>query len=347
MKWREDHRRTQLTSYAALLCAAFVALLATVPAAPSASGRPPFVEWGRLRNPVLEYPEWSVKDATVIHRDGVFYLFFSAFYEDRGRVRCHVAEVSTRDFKTYSAPLLNFAGVEEGFVGMCSPDVTGAGGEYVMTFNSWGDKPGAPNQLFYRTSHDLVRWSPRRPLAANLTAGKRAIDAALAFTGDRYYLLWKEVQQTRLSVRRKLDGEFTPAGSGAPTFVKADGADASWHENYQFIKLDGRWRVLATGSRHEPFLYRMKGRGAADGDWLEWVDGYRLNVAAEGFNTDNRANAAALQDWRRHDGHFYLLYAGRTDNKSYAGRGWNRLGLSRSKDLVNWVPAGNTATTPP
>jgi hypothetical protein len=125
---RESCFAGHLFGPAARLCAALAMLIAATPAVTPAGGKSSFVEWRQLRNPVLGYPDWSVKDATVIHRDGVFYLFFSAFYEDRGRGRCHVAEVSTRDFKTYSAPLLNFAG-----------------------------------------------------------------DAALAFTGDRDYLLWKEV----------------------------------------------------------------------------------------------------------------------------------------------------------
>ncbi|HEV2500996.1 MAG TPA: hypothetical protein VGY31_15610, partial [Terriglobia bacterium] len=50
-----------------------------------------FIDWASLRNPVLAYPHWSIKDAAMAYRDGVFYIFFSAFYEDHGRVRSHVA----------------------------------------------------------------------------------------------------------------------------------------------------------------------------------------------------------------------------------------------------------------
>jgi hypothetical protein len=38
-----------------------------------------------------------------------------------------------------------------------------------MTFNSWGEKPGKPNHLFYMTSDDLVHWTPRKALGLNLT----------------------------------------------------------------------------------------------------------------------------------------------------------------------------------
>jgi hypothetical protein len=97
----------------------------------------------------LSYPNWSVKDTAMAHRNGRFYVFFSAFYAERGQVRSHVVEVSTADFKHYSEPIFNFDGEQDGWIGMCSPDVRQLYGKYVMTFNSWGDKPGKPNQLFY------------------------------------------------------------------------------------------------------------------------------------------------------------------------------------------------------
>jgi hypothetical protein len=90
-----------------------------------------------------------VKDTAMAHRNGRFYVFFSAFYAERGQVRSHVVEVSTADFKHYSEPIFNFDGEQDGWIGMCSPDVRQLYGKYVMTFNSWGDKPGKPNQLFY------------------------------------------------------------------------------------------------------------------------------------------------------------------------------------------------------
>ena len=60
----------------------------------------PFIAWKSLHNPVLSYPNWSVKDTAMAYRQGTFYVFFSAFYNDHGQVRCHVAEVSTRGFQT-------------------------------------------------------------------------------------------------------------------------------------------------------------------------------------------------------------------------------------------------------
>jgi hypothetical protein len=56
----------------------------------------------------------------------------------------------------------------------------------------------------------------------------------------------------------------------------------------------------------------------------------------ENFNTDNVANACFRADWREYDGHFYMIYCGRTEGKSHLGRGNNKLGLARSKELINW-----------
>jgi hypothetical protein len=50
-----------------------------------------------------------------------------------------------------------------------------------MSFNSWGDLPDRPNQLFYTRSRNLFDWTKPKPLAAAMTKGERAIDAAVAF----------------------------------------------------------------------------------------------------------------------------------------------------------------------
>ncbi len=300
-----------------------------------------FIDWKSLHNPVLSYPNWSIKDSAMAYRDGVFYVFFSAFYEDRGQIRSHVVEVSTRDFKTYSQPIFNFDGEEDGWLGMCSPDVQQIGDQYVMTFNSWGDKPGKMNALFYETSSDLTHWSKMKPVAAELTAGLRVIDAAIAHTGDGYYATWKEGQRgmkPRMAFANSLDGPFHFVKSGFPELLMKDGKDDGLiHENYEFLQIDGRWRLLTTDyNPPSPRLYTLENPS----DWLKWGQGYEFKIPVESFNTDNVANAAALYDWRGNDGFFYLIYAGRTERATYLHRGWNRIGLARSKDLIHWQPAG-------
>jgi hypothetical protein len=310
----------------------------------------PFTAWKGLQNPVLSYTGWSIKDAAMAYRDGTFYIFFSAFYPKENGAISHVVEVSTHDFKYFSQPIMNFDGIEDGWKGMCSPDVQLLNGQYVMTFNSWGDKPGKHDALFYMTSPDLVHWSERRTLAPNLTEGSRAIDAAFAASDSGYYLIWKEgtegKMRPRLAFAKSLKGPFAYVGNGLPSLLWADGHDItteppSYHENYEFLHTDEQWYLLSTDHGRKkgplgPFLYKLEpGFG-----WLKWTGGHQLNTPLETFNTVDRDNAAAIYDWRQYDGYYYMIYAGVTERTSFARRGWNQLGIARSKDLIHWSAAG-------
>jgi hypothetical protein len=337
---------------------ALALILSAVLSAPAIARQKPFIDWSGLRNPVLSYPNWSVKDAAMAYRDGTFYLFFSAFYPDNGQVRSHVVEVSTQDFKHFSEPIFDFDGEEDGWIGMCSPDVQRIYGKYVMTFNSWGDKPGKPNQLFFETSDDLVHWSARRPLAVNLTqigGDQHPIDAALAAADGGYYLVYKEQtrgthSRPRMAFSTSLDGPFKYVGDGIVALLMKDGKDNGFfHENYEFLKTSGKWYMLTTDYLHNslnprkydvqaPYLYALE----PGSHWLTWKGGYTLSIPGEKFNSESIANAAAIYDWRHYDGYYYLVYAGRTEGETYARRGWNQIGLARSKDLVHWsVPGSN------
>ncbi|MGD0739965.1 MAG: hypothetical protein ABR957_10250 [Terracidiphilus sp.] len=315
----------------------------------------PFIAWKSLHNPVLSYPNWSVKDTAMAYRQGTFYVFFSAFYDDHGQVRCHVAEVSTRDFKRYSDPIFDFDGEEDGWTGMCSPDVQFLFGEYVMTFNSWGNSPGKPNQLFYETSKDLMLWSNRKPLAPNLTSigDQHPIDASLAEADGGYYLVYKESSpgihsRPRMAFSTSLEGPFNYVGDGIVALLMKDGKDNGFfHENFEFLHSGDQWFMLATDYLHNsqnhdnydmqaPYLYALD----PGSHWLQWTRGYMLDIPGEAFNAVSIDNAAALYDWRKYDGYYYLIYAGRNDGQAYAKRGWNRIALARSKDLIHWSVPG-------
>lgn len=319
------------------------AILLLLSARLPALAQQPWIDWSALRNPVLAYPHWSIKDPAMAYRRGEFYVFFSAFYQDRGRVRSHVVEVTTRDFRAYSKPILNFDGEGNGWIGMCSPDVRKAGSVYELSFNSWGDKPGQPDQLFVMTSADLVHWSARHPLAPNLTAGRRAIDAAIANTGTRFYLIWKQGgrgrPRPRVAFAKSLTGPWSFVGSGYAVLTMPDAKENGLiHENFTFIRAEGKWRLLSSDypHGHHEFIYTQIHRN----NWLDWGNGLAVHVAPQAFNSLVHADAAAIYNWRKYDGYYYLIYAGRNESKTYLHRGWNRLGLSRSKDLIHWVPAG-------
>lgn len=291
-----------------------------------------FIPWNDLENPIYSHKGWSTKDACMIYKDNTFYLFFSAFFEDEGRIRCHISGVKTQDFRTFSEPLFIWRGKEGGWIGMASPDINKFGDTYYLTYNSWGDKKGQVNQLFYATSKDLENWENNKPLATNITAGIRAIDAAVTFNNNYYYLIYKEKQKPIIAYSNTM---------GAEGWTKIGTPAGGWNENGQFINIDGNWYLMSTvrgfiKDQHSPRLAQMVGDGSDPNDWLNWNNYIHINVPEENFNTNEKANAASITDWRQYDGHFYLLYAGRTEDKSFLGRGNNKLAIARSKDLKEW-----------
>lgn len=301
----------------------------------------PFIAWEHLQNPVYSHEDWSTKDACMAYDGGTFYLFFSAFFWDRGRERSHVAGVTTQDFTTFSEPFFLLDGKEDGWDGMCSPNIARLGDTWFLTYNSWGDKPGVPNQLFYSESKDLEHWEHGKPLARTITRNDggpvRAIDAAVCLVDERYMLVWKENQTPMIAWGTHMcGGEWERIGP----------VQTSWFENAQFIEVDGVWHMLVTarGPRprrdHLPYMARFVGELGTLASWTKWRMGQALSIPLETFNTNSRANAAFVADWREHDGHYYLIYAGHTEGVSHAGRGDNKLGLARSRDLQTWRVPG-------
>ena len=302
-------------------------------------------DWAKLRNPVLAYPDWSIKDASMLYEGGTFYLFFSAFYHDRDMLRSHVVEVTTTDFVTFSAPVFNWSGEESGWYGLCSPDIKTTSDGYVLTYNSWGDTPNRPNQLLYATSHDLRAWDAHKDLASNLTTGKRVIDAAIAEAENACFLIYKDAKhQPQIAQASGIDAA-TWTHVGQAVCLPRDGSvQVRGHENYEFLRIDGQWRLISTNfPPHLTWLYTMHDDGTQPEHWLDWRDGYPLDIPEEGFNTKDAHNAGFVADWRAHDGYFYLLYAGNTEVESYARRGHNCLGLARSRDLLHWTVPGDGA----
>ncbi len=164
-----------------------------------------FIEWDKIKNPIYQREGWSVKDASMIYHkpSGEFHLFFSAFFETKGKIRSHVASVKTKDFVNFSEPLFVWSGEEIGYKGFAAPEIIELDGKFILTYNSWGDKFMKPNKLFYAVSEDLKSWDKHRPLALNVTKNKRAIDVTLAYENGKYIINWKEgriIQKSRISV---------------------------------------------------------------------------------------------------------------------------------------------------
>ncbi|MFO8056409.1 MAG: GH92 family glycosyl hydrolase [bacterium] len=312
-----------------------------------------FIDWENLENPVLAAPNRMLKDQAVIYKESAdtFYIFPSNRFDENDPQRKTRKECfyRTRDFKTYECIHDPDLKVFHNSPNPGSPDVTRIGDKWYMVFQA-----GAGDyfrRLYYSTSEDLEDWSPARKLAPGNHPDQRQIDGALARHHGYYFLGYKGDQTfyvTR-SREKKLDGEWLP-----PVKVSVDGG---WAENYQFLKLEGSWRMMATArdpskfwktliggaytGNHEPYLFEMQGDGTRLEHWANWKDRRRLEVPYEDWNQVMHANSSYLCDFREYDGHFYLFYAGSNDSESFQGRGHGKIGVARSRDLITWDTPGH------
>ncbi len=311
-------------------------------AAANAQERAAFIDWPSLRNPILSMPDRMLKDQAVIYADGWFYVFTSQRFEPESddahrekwviyRSRDLRMFESIRDPALYPAP--------------GSPDVTHHGGLWYMTCQRAGME-GNRRQLHYATSRDLVHWTPIQPLMPGVHDSVSCIDGAIGWVDGYAYLGYKLGQDFHVtrSVNRGIDGQWLP-----PLRASAAG---DWAENYQFVQIDGAWRMIATArdprahgdggytGGHAPFIYTMDGDGSALEHWSRWVNKTLIEIPGEDWNTVMRANSAYLCDWRAHDGHFYLFYAGSNDATRFKERGHAKIGVARSSDLKTWSLPG-------
>lgn len=268
----------------------------------------------------MEEADYSVKDACLVYKDGKPHIFASAFYEDRGIVRSHVIAATGDSLDTLEAPYLNWSGEDIGAKGLASPQVTLIDGVYYMTYNTWGDLEGSPNQLFYAVSTDLISWETHKPLAKNLTEGIRSIDVCAEKIDGHIYLIYKEVQTTVFACGESMNGDF----------VKVKNKTFGWYENYQLFMDNEALYAVATDREHEPVLLKHAGDKITPETYGQFVPVKKILPKEQGFNTHHRANAASLTHY---DGKYMLLYAGNTENSSHAGRGNNKLGIAVSDRL--------------
>lgn len=295
-----------------------------------------------LGNPFLAFDDVAVKDAFCVRRGDTWFLGYSHITETPFRFRLGFSR--TKDFITFEhGPTID----QEEVGGLASPDVvTWIDGSHVMTYNSHTRDVGTDaNKLYWRSSSDLVTWSPphRFHVEGADAAEDRLIDAAIAYTDSAAFLFFKREQVANVAVSpsRSLDGPWTLLGPIEPGNV----------ENLQVLRIDGVFHLLATTLLpHRPVLHRLEGDPAAAESWRKWTRVRELEIPEQSWNTGKsvfyeRANAAHLFDDRATTGYFQLVYAGTTELSSYEGRGHVKLGLAKSRDLVTWevLPERNPA----
>jgi len=284
--------------------------------------------WKILKNPVLAYENWAIKDPCMIFRDNEFYLFFSAFFDDHGEERSHLVSVRTKDFIYFSKPDFIWDGRKEGWSGLCSPNISLCQGKYYLTYNSWGEihPNGKKNTLFYAVSKDLVNWEKDIPLGMEVIKDERAIDPAVTEFNGKWFLCFKGLESPIVARAPSIDGPWQIVGT----------PDTGWLIGGEFIMIDGCWYLAGTGRGLVPILSRMKGTGDKPEDWISYHPPLRLSFPLEHFNTCIRTHCFFLSDNRNQTGKYYALYVGATENISHLGRGNCKLAIASSPDLVNW-----------
>ena len=308
-----------------------------------------FIDWINLSNPILSFSDRMLKDQAIVYYDGYFYIFSSTRFENNDTNNKNVF-YRTQDFKTYEE--LYDKNIADGG----SPDIIKVGGTFFMVFQfSLSSDDSNIRRIFYSTSTNLINWSESKEIAPCLQPYMRHIDGALAYEDGYFYLGYKGWQTffVTKSVNKELDGNWLRSKwswAGGPF---------KWAENYQFIKIDNVWHMIATSKpvfnnifellkillnelshpyvgNHEPCLYTMDGGGECLNSWARWINKTYLNIPREDWNELMIANSAYLCDWREYDGYFYLFYAGANDWFRFEERGHCKIGVVRSTNLKNW-----------
>ena len=315
-----------------------------------------FLDWGAVRNPILGFEDRRLKDQAVGYADGWFHIFTSTGFADDD------PEAATKERSFYrSRDLLTFEPFRDDDLnppgaGIGSPDLIEIDGVWHMVFQL--PDPDLPDnrRLFLTTSTDLRQWSSPIELAPDVLPDQSIIDGALIRRDGAFFLGFKWRQPQLFYVTRSttaaLDQSWLPAEHA---LAPVDHFFYGFAENFQFVDIDGRLRMIATardpeGVRcpnlytcsHEPFIYEVaSGDGSTLDDWRLWTHKTQLAIPYESWNAIMHANTGFLSDWRVHDGFFYLTYSGALDSESFQTRGHDKIGIARSRDLVHWRVAGD------
>jgi len=301
------------------------------------------LDWENIRNPVLGFESHRLKDQSVAYHDGYFYIFAGHSYR--------------------SPDLVNW----EEITPVPAGDLCFSGDRWIVTHQTrYPDEPEDSDfrKIVWCQSFDLMNWSESQDMID--LKKDRNIDPAIAFLDEtNVVLVFKrgiEIQESQVAYGTFDGTEFSfrsPSkaypGEGCELDKKhpmIGDVVTRWAENAQIIKIDGEWRIIATARHpdrpidtgyvgsHEPFIYEIE-----DNDFSQWVRKRHLIIPEESWNTVMHANTAFLLDLRKYDSWFYLFYSG-ADRLDPDSRGHGKIGVARSRDIVNWyIPGDMTGTS--
>jgi len=289
----------------------------------------------------------------VAWRDGVFNMLTAPHFEDRVE-RVHYRSTDFIDWQPYPDTM----GPDGALA--ASINITLIDGLWHGLFQTTGPTHPDQSRIYRSTSDNLVDWVPGVEVSPGLLPGESTIDGAIFRKAGYYYVVTKwrgpQLPMVTRSLTNELDQNFLPAEQMVlqPPDVFL-GVGPGWGENFQLIDIDGSIRLVATardpeGFRclndftctHEPFIYQLAaGDGSEFGHWLHWDHKAHLRAPYEDWNPVMHANTGFINDWRHHDGFFYLTYSGSLDAESFERRGHGKIGVARSRDLVHWRVAGD------
>lgn len=308
------------------------------------------MDWSRLSNPILSAPDAAEKDEAIVWYHGRWHMIFSYLRHDPtgpGGVRWDIATATSIDLVHWSPP--DPWPNQPGTLGVASPDIVQApDGLFVVTYQSDpGQRGGAQDRLYDRTSRDLVHWSVPRPLAQNLAPAPRdrMIDGALAYTGGGAILGFKWGDG---SGGQAFEIAWSPHGSLAGPWQLVGRPDIKVYgdtvENYEFVGVGDHWDLVATTNLlDQPWIFTLAGDPSRPSGWLKWRGGRHLEVPAGAWDsapglssvTHEQDNSAFLCVDPA-DATYYLLYAGSHELTEYDGWGHAAIGIAASRDLVHW-----------
>jgi hypothetical protein len=297
------------------------------------------IAWSELRNPM--YAESAMtKNMTVRFVDGRWHMWFGT------RTRDVMGYATSSDWTDWEVAV---SAPDSGG----SSDITrAADGRYVLGHQvDDAVDPQNSRKVVYRVSADPTQFhlsAPRR-IAPGIHDDERQIDVGLAHTEHGVFAMFKRGAREQLVQTPTL--VVSPNGSlDGPWSLVGDVDSIGLAEDFQLLTIDDKWHLLATSIPfHDPTLFRMEGDPSQQESWLEWTKVGVLEVPAETWNdgpygsrgfTHDIANSAYLCDARAVDGHFYLFYAGATELESNDGRGHQKIGVARSRDLVEFEVPG-------
>ena len=296
-------------------------------------GQTAFVAWPKLRNPILQR-SGPVTDPLLRWDNFRWRMLFSRRTESNGVAALgHTTSADFTDWTPFRPT------VPDGW----SPDAAQLADRFsvLVTDSSSLEEPGR-DSLVYRHGQDLsqIFGPPATPLAPGIFPGEDVGDGALAVTERALYLVFSHVPPDRsrpphaavvVSSSGSLDGPWRLVGE----------LDLGTFSDAQLLVIDGKWHLVGTtGTPPRPTLYRLDGDPARPESWRRWTLVRRLVVPTESWssaaNGADPARAPYLCDARRADGWFYLLYSGSTEQASFGGLGYQKIGVARSTDLKTW-----------